>query len=142
VRFDKLLGCLASFDQRNFIQGILQLVSREYLSAPVLLEDYLNWWKSDADVVSAVAGLIYLVLNDQDSRKTYLNSWLTSSSGAGVGEGIAIRRASVIALSRSKNDMESVFEKSLQQFRDQLYIRHTPIMQQEGIFHGPYYGKC
>jgi telomere length regulation protein len=133
---------LASFDQRNFIQGILQLVSREYLSAPILLEDYLNWWKFDADVVSAVAGLVYLVLNDQDSRKTSLNSWLTSSSGAGVGEGIAIRRASVIALSRSKNDMESVFEKSLQQFGDQLYIKHTPIMQQEGIFRGPYHGQC
>lgn len=120
----------------------MQLVSREYLSAPILLEDYLNWWKFDADVVSAVAGLVYLVLNDQDSRKTCLNSWLTSSSGAGVGEGIAIRRASVIALSRSKNDMESVFEKSLQQFGDQLYIKHTPIMQQEGIFRGPYHGQC
>lgn len=120
----------------------MQLVSREYLSAPILFEDHLNWWKSDADVVSAVAGLVNLVLNDQDSRKTYLKTWLTSSSGAGVGEGIAIRRSSVVALSRSKHDMEFVFERSLQQFGDQLYIKHTPVIQQEGILYDLYQFQC
>ena len=84
-------------------------------------------------MVSAAARLINMVVNNQDFRKIQLISWLTSSSGAGIGEGIAIRRASVAALSGSKNDLEAIFEKSLQQFGDQLYIRHTPIMQQEGI---------
>jgi telomere length regulation protein len=102
------------------------------LSATIEFEDRPIWWKFDADVVSAAAALISLVLNNQDSRRAALISWLTSSSGAGVGEGIAIRRASITALSGSKNDMEAIFDKSLQQFGDQLYIRHTPIMQQEG----------
>jgi len=62
-----------------------------------------------------------------------LLSWLTSSTGAGVGEGIAIRRAVVAALAEDKSDMETVLEKSLQQLGDQLYIKHTPTMQQEGI---------
>ena len=82
-----------------------------------------------------------MVVNNQEFRKIQVVSWLTSSSGAGVGESIAIRRASVVALSVSKNDLEAIFEKSLQQFGDQLYIRHTPIMQQEGIYSWLLYGS-
>jgi telomere length regulation protein len=84
-------------------------------------------------VVSAAAGLISLVLDNQESRKAQLISWLTGSSGAGVGEGIAIRRAAVVALSADKHDLEAIFDKSLQQFGDALYIRHTPVIQQEGM---------
>jgi telomere length regulation protein len=80
--------------------------------------------------------LINLVLDNQESRKAQLISWLTASSGAGMGDSISIRRASIAALSADKNDMEDIFDKSLQQFGDQLYIRHTPIMQQEGMTYG------
>jgi telomere length regulation protein len=77
--------------------------------------------------------LINLVLANEESRKAQVISWLTASSGAGVGDGIAIRRASIVALAADKSDIEAVFDKSLQQFGDQLYIRHTPAMQQEGM---------
>jgi telomere length regulation protein len=59
--------------------------------------------------------------------------WLTSSSGAGVGSSIAIRRAAIAALSVDRTDAEAILDKSLRQFGDQLYIKHTPTMQQEGI---------
>lgn len=127
-----MLGGLASFEQRTFIQSILQLISRDYLSATITSEDNSSWWKSDADVVSAAARLISLVLNNQESRKSHLILWLTASSGAGVGNSIAIRRASIAALLKDKDDVEAIFIKSLQQFGDQLYIKHTSIMQQEG----------
>lgn len=65
-------------------------------------------------------------------HKEHLVSWLTSSSGAGLGDGIAIRRAVVVVLSREKTDIETVLDKSLQQFGDQLYIKHTPTIQQDG----------
>jgi hypothetical protein len=35
-------------------------------------------------------------------------------------------------LSRDKSDIQAVLEKSLQQFGDQLYIKHTPTLQQDG----------
>jgi telomere length regulation protein len=96
-------------------------------------EENPHWWKIDAENISAAAGLINKLLGNQDSRRMQLITWLTGSSGAGVGETIAIRRASIASLSESKNDVEVVFDKSLQQFGDQLYIKHTPIMQQEGL---------
>ena len=103
----------------------------------VMSEDSPSWWRADAEIISAAAGLINQVLGNQDLRKKQLIIWLTDSSGAGVGESIAIRRASIASLASSKKDMEVIFDKSLQQFGDQLYIKHTPIMQQEGCLEHP-----
>lgn len=81
-----------------------------------------------------MAALIAQVIaNDVPHQKEHLISWLTGTSGAGLGDGIAIRRAAVVVLSKDKAAIETVLEKSLQQFGDQLYIKHTPTLQQEGI---------
>lgn len=132
VQFEKLLTSLPNFEQRNFIYSFLKLVSRDYLSSIITSEDDYRWWQSDARIVSAASALIKLVVVKDESRKNHLMTWLTSSSGAGVGDGIAIRRAAIAALAADKNDVETIFDKSLRHFGDQLYIRHTPTMQQEG----------
>ncbi|KAF8863444.1 hypothetical protein BDZ45DRAFT_615754 [Acephala macrosclerotiorum] len=129
--FEKLLGSLSNIEQRNALYAILKLLSAEYLSAVVTTEDTPTWWQSDGSVVSAAAGLITLLVSKSDSRKAQLISWLTSSSGAGVGEGISIRRAALVVIAANKSDVESVLDKSLQQFGDKLYIKHTPTLQQE-----------
>ncbi|KAK0126097.1 telomere binding protein [Cadophora gregata] len=130
-QFLKLVGCLPNFEQRNFLYSLLKIVSRDFLSSPVTTEADPQWWKSDASVVAAAARLISLVVAENESRKNLLISWLTNSSGAGVGDGIAIRRAVIMSLSVGKSDIEAILEKSLAQFGDQLYIRHTPTLQQE-----------
>ncbi|TVY53561.1 DNA replication checkpoint protein tel2 [Lachnellula cervina] len=131
ARFTKLLSSLPTFEQRNLLYALLQIISKEHLSTAIITEADSSWWKSDAKVVSGAAGLIKSLVNNEEPRKAQLLSWLTSSTGAGVGEGIAIRRAVVTALAEGKSDMETVLEKSLQQLGDQLYIKHTPTMQQE-----------
>jgi len=132
TRFTNLLSSLPTFEQRNVLYALLQIISKEHLSTTITSEADSSWWKLDAKVVSGAAGLIKSLVNNEESRKTQLLSWLTSSTGACVGEGIAIRRAVVAALAEDKSDMEAVLEKSLQQLGDQLYIKHTPTMQQEG----------
>lgn len=133
VQFERLLSCLPNFEQRNLMYSLLKLVSRDYLSSIVTSEDDARWWQSDADITSAAAGLIALVLGNDESRKDHLMTWLTSSSGAGVGDGIAIRRSVLAAIATNKNDIEAIFDKSMKLLGDQLYIRHTPSLQQEGI---------
>lgn len=132
VAFQELLSSLPSTEQRNFLYTCLKIASKEYLSSEVTTEANSKWWQSDTVTVSAVAGLINLILNQEDIRKQHLVSWLTIS-GAGVGEGVSIRRAAVAVLTGDKNMMEILLEKNLQQFGDKLYIRHTPILQQEGM---------
>jgi len=127
--FTRVLGALPSFEQRNFLYAVLKIAPIEYLAAPVTSNDDARWFESDAQVVSSVAALIARVVSHQ---KEHLISWLTGTSGAGLGDGIAIRRSVVVVLSRDKTDIETVLEKSLQQFGDQLYIKHTPTLQQDG----------
>ncbi|KAI9053741.1 hypothetical protein LZ554_002692 [Drepanopeziza brunnea f. sp. 'monogermtubi'] len=130
AEFLKLIESLPSFDQRNVLSCVLNIVSREYMSSPITSEAN-QWWKSDASIVAAASGLINLIVAGHGTRKNILISWLTDSSGAGAGDGIAIRRAVIAALAGDTSDMEMILDKSLQQFGDQLYIRHTPTLQQE-----------
>jgi telomere length regulation protein len=127
-----LLNGLPVFEQRNFVLGSLRVISNEYLSATVTSENDSRWWHADASLVSAAAELITLILANEESRKIQLVVWLTGSSGAGIGDGIAVRRAAIAAIAEGKADIETVLDKSLHQFGDQLYIRHTPTLQQEG----------
>ena len=138
TEFLSLLNVLPSSEQRNVIYTVLKLLSKEHLSATVLSEDSARWWQADAGKISAAAGLISLTVANEEQRKGQLINWLTSSSGAGSGDGIAIRRAVIVSLARDNTDIETVLDKSLQQFGDQLYIKHTPTLQQEGaimLFH-------
>jgi telomere length regulation protein len=112
---------------------VLKIAPGLYLSAPFITEDDAQWWQSDKNVVSGVAALISQTLgNNVPHHKEHLISWLTGSSGAGLGDGISIRRAVLAVVSRDKSDIQTVLEKSLQQFGDQLYIKHTPTLQQDG----------
>jgi telomere length regulation protein len=130
----RLLSLLPSFEQRKFLYTILKIAPTDYLSAPVITNNDAQWWQSDTKMVSSVAALIAQVMpNDVPHQKEHLISWLTGTSGAGLGDGIAIRRAVVVVLSKDKAAIETVLEKSLQNFGDQLYIKHTPTLQQEGI---------
>jgi telomere length regulation protein len=133
TRLNVLLHVLPSSEYRNFLYTVLKIAPGLYLSAPVTTEDDSQWWHSDTKAVSSVASLVdHIVGGNVPHHKEHLVSWLTGSSGAGLGDGIAIRRAVVALLSKDKTDIEAVLDKSLQQFGDQLYIKHTPTLQQDG----------
>jgi telomere length regulation protein len=132
-RFLAIIDCLGAHEQQTFLNGALRLLSRDYLGQSTVNRG-TEWWKEDSDVVGAGAGYLKLIVSQNESRKSHLIAWLTSSTGAGVGDSIGIRRAVIAALSDSKYDLDTLLENSLQQFGDQLYIRHTPSLQQEGRY--------
>ncbi|CAG8970680.1 hypothetical protein HYALB_00003435 [Hymenoscyphus albidus] len=120
AQFITLLDHLPAFEQKNVLYSTLQFVSREKLSTSITIEADSSWWKSDAKVVSGASSLIKSLVSGAESRSSQLMAWLTSSSGAGVGGSIAIRRAVVAVIAEEKSSIESLLEKSIQQFGDQL----------------------
>lgn len=132
-QFKELLNNSPQYEQRTILTSVLKMISKRYLTAAPPLEQE-QWWKTDAPLVSASARLILIVLDGNSTRRTFLISWLTSSTGAGSGETVGIRRAVIAALAEKRDDLEMVLEKSIAQFGDQLYIKHTPILQQEGMY--------
>ncbi|KAI2636115.1 telomere length regulation protein-domain-containing protein [Xylaria nigripes] len=124
--FSKLVNSYPPPEQRMVLLGLLKLLSDCYLNSidkEVADEDYPAIW--------AAVGVIQLVIADNDNQRKSLVAWLTGASGAGVGENYSIRRAAVAALADHKESISAVLERSLNQFGDQLYIKHTPILQQE-----------
>ena len=83
-------------------------------------------------VISAAAGVINGLIADDAKSMSHLVTWLTSATGAGVGDAIGIRRAALAILASDRDIITTVFEKSLGQFGDVLYIKHIPMLQQEG----------
>jgi telomere length regulation protein len=88
---------------------------------------------SPNETVSAVAAILKDVVLDDETRKNLLIDWCASPSGAGLGDGIGIRRAVVAALAQDREAITTVLSKSLAQFGDELYIRHAAILQQNGM---------
>lgn len=118
---------LPQSEQRKVLRSVLKLLSGEHLDRLGRCEP-----EDSKPLVSAVAGALSQSLGSEESGRRQLVEWLTGSSGAGLGEGVGIRRAVMAVISQDRDDLLTVFEKSLGQFGDQLYIKHSPMLQQEG----------
>ena len=106
TRLTGLLNVIPTFEYRKFLYTVLKVAPGLYLSASVTTEDDSQWWQSDTTTVSSVASLISQMVGDNvPHHKEHLVSWLTGSSGAGLGDGIAIRRAVVVVLSRKRRTL-------------------------------------
>ncbi|KAF7563475.1 hypothetical protein G7046_g603 [Stylonectria norvegica] len=100
-----------------------------------LSERFLNRLQLDDatpnETVSAAAEVIKAAVGGDEMRKHHLINWCASSSGAGLGDGVGIRRAVLAVLGEDKDGITTVLERSLAQFGDELYIKHAAILQQD-----------
>ena len=126
-RFRLLLGGLPNMEQRKVLLAVLKFLSEAYLNK---LGDCSS--PEDATMISAAAGVLSAIVKGDQDKMGHLAAWLTRSSGAGLGDGIGIRRAVLAVVSQGKGNVVSVLEKSVAQFGDQLYIKHSPMLQQDG----------
>ena len=114
---------------KKILHLVLQHISQKHLG-------HLDLGATSSDEkVSAAANIIKQLALDDETRRNILIDWCASSSGAGLGDGIGIRRAVIAALSQDRDAITTVLEKSLAQFGDELYIKHAAILQQDGKMH-------
>ncbi|PSR82710.1 telomere length regulation protein-domain-containing protein [Coniella lustricola] len=121
-----VLSGLPTSQQRTFLFGMIQNLSDLYLNG----FDGPDTPAPQA-IISGVAGFIKQLVADDPRCTSHLEAWLTNATGAGLGDAVGIRRAILAVLATTQDSIAAVFEKSLAQFGDYLYIRHTPILQQE-----------
>ena len=82
-------------DKSRYLNSLLRILSREYLE-PIPSELPLEWWRSDAATVTQVSGIINGIARLDSGFWAVLVEWIHGA--AGVGEGIAIRRAVIAVL--------------------------------------------
>lgn len=110
------------------------MLSRKHLTSAASSEFDPKWWVEDVPKISQIAGLLNDIIGLNEDFRDLAVDWLVSPNGGGVGEPIGVRRALVCVLSKDEVVLKGMLEKSLGQFGDKIWIRHTPIMRQEGWF--------
>lgn len=125
--FIRLLEGLSQTERVKLFSSLLRHLTSTFFNKPGDLETF-----SQTPVISAVAGLISKLAHDEALKRTCLAGWLVGPIGAGPDANIAIRRAVFACLAKDENHLFDVSDESLGQFGDDLYIKHTPMLQQEG----------
>lgn len=121
-----IFDSLPHSEQRSMLFSLLKALSELFLNrlgpsdAP-----------SEGKVISAAAAVISGLVANEPKYASLLITWLTGATGAGLGDAIGIRRAVLAVVASNNASIITAFEQSLNQFGDFLYIRHTPILQQE-----------
>lgn len=130
IRLQKIVTSLPVHDKRSYMLALLRVISTN-LRSHIKHDDHDAWWKHDATRVSGAAALLEKFLLHDDDFQSLIQEWITSSTGGGIGEPIALRRAIMAVISKNELAFCELSEKLLQQFGDQLWIKHTPIVRQE-----------
>ena len=125
----RLLEHLPAYEQKKILSGILRYAAETFF-APVTTDGALV----DASTVSAVAGLVKRVTDDSPVLREQLAAWILKDLAVGLVGGIGVRRAAVAVLSEDPKSLSEILDKSLSEFGDQLFVKHAPIIQQEGMF--------
>jgi telomere length regulation protein len=115
-------------DQKRLLHGTMKILSERYLNDLGRCESL-----EAAASISAAAKLITRLVGGDELRLGFLTSWLVASAGAGMGESVGIRRAAMAAYGQDRELMARILGDSLTQFGDQLYVKHAPMLQQEGV---------
>lgn len=120
------MGQLPALEQKRFLFVALDVLSSTYLAT---IDGTVA--RDSASTISAVAGLVAEIVRDNTAAQGFLVSWLETGSNAFRG-GIGIRRSVLAVLSEDRESLSSVLETAVNTFGGQLFIKHSPILQQEG----------
>ena len=135
-------------EQRNIIFSLIRILSRRL--DPVDIDQLDNYERDRRKkLLAGAAALLSGLIRGNDRFRDLLIQWVTGTAAIGVGQGITIHRAVIAALAQdqrthlrllstldvntSVESMKEIFQRTLGQFGDRLYIKHTPILQQEGL---------
>ena len=108
-------------------KSVLQYLSTTYLDYPMPREG-ARWWDSDRARVGAVAGVLYDIFNT-DKNAQLLLGVVKGSTGI---DSLPIQRACILAISQVGR-IDDVIQNILATWSDKVYIKHTPVIAQEGI---------
>jgi telomere length regulation protein len=125
--FHALFQHLTQLQQRKVLYSVLQILSDAHLNR---LGNCTS--PESRPIISAAAFIINSVIGQEKTGRDHLITWLTNSTGTGVGDGVGIRRAVLAVVAQDRDGVISVLEKSIRQFGDQLYVKLAPMLQQEG----------
>ncbi|CAA9964536.1 telomere length regulation protein [Pyrenophora teres f. maculata] len=126
-----LTSQLKTFEQRKYMNAFVAFIAKKYFATEIVSKEDAPIPPSKA--VSAAAALIYTLTKDNDVLKEHLVSSLTRSTIPALDDSLSARRSIVAALAKDEDKLHTLLEGMIKLFGDSIYIRHTPVIQQEAL---------
>ncbi|KAF2400397.1 hypothetical protein EJ06DRAFT_428657 [Trichodelitschia bisporula] len=127
-KFGKMIGSIPVYDQRSVLRLVLSALALHHLGIQPRETDVLKTTPWD---VTGSAALLRGIISDDATLLDALVACLTQLVPPATTQSVGLQRAALTALRDDSDRMETVLEKSLERFGDQLFIKHTPIIEQE-----------
>ncbi|KAI4195590.1 MAG: hypothetical protein LQ350_007116 [Teloschistes chrysophthalmus] len=108
--------------KKMLVYSILRILAKATTSTPISSE-------ASDKTVAAAAALICSASKRDEEFVNILLQWLSSD---GLVQDLSIRRAVIAALAKDFGKLKTALSESLQSFGDKIFIKHSPILQQEG----------
>jgi hypothetical protein len=97
-RLARLLFHMKTFEQRKYMNAVVSFVAKQYFSTEVIKKDDSSITSST--IVDAVAGLVHVLIKDNDVLKEHLILSLTRSTMPVLDDSLSARRSVVAALAQ------------------------------------------
>ncbi|KAJ4362832.1 telomere binding protein [Ascochyta clinopodiicola] len=129
--FADLIGRMKAFEQRKYFTAVIVCISKQFFQLEGNSREETPIAASP--VISGAAYLLNSFIKTNDVLKDYLVSSLTRSTIPSIDDSLAIRRSAVAALAQDEDKLQTLFESSIKTFGDSVYVKHTPVLQQEAL---------
>lgn len=127
-----LLNNLKTFEQRSVLSLILRSLSSAVLASKVEQWNLRDLEKTPKAIAQASKFLQQLVTGNNVLTESLIDL-LTRPESSKMTIEPAFLRACIATLSEDEDQMQTILERSISKFGDQLFIEHSPIVQQELI---------
>jgi telomere length regulation protein len=132
-----LLQNLQTHEQRQFLDQTFKVLSRSCLplTSPPDFDDALTETPSS---IAAASATIAELIGSSEAMRAHLETWLSDPT-MNASESFGMRRAAVSAFAHASNGaanmledpVQDLMEKTMKRFGDNLFVKHSPILQQE-----------
>ncbi|KAJ4324798.1 telomere binding protein [Neodidymelliopsis sp. IMI 364377] len=129
--FADLVRQMKAFEQRKFLNAALVYLVKEFFYSEMVAK--LDTPVASSPTISGAARLLHNIISDNDILKDYLVASLTRSSIPSLDESLGVRRSVIAVLAEDEDKLQTLFENCIKTFGDSVYIKHTPVLQQEAL---------
>ncbi|KAF1932154.1 uncharacterized protein M421DRAFT_54230 [Didymella exigua CBS 183.55] len=131
TRVAALVGRLKASEQRKYINAVITYVTKQFFQSEVVSK--VDEPIDQSPTVSGVACLLNSFMNNNEVLKDHIVSSLARSAIPSLDDSLATRRSVIAALAQDEEKLQTLFENCIKTFGDSVYVKHTPVMQQEAL---------
>ncbi|KAF2627864.1 hypothetical protein BU25DRAFT_448330 [Macroventuria anomochaeta] len=130
-RFADLVGRLKAFEQRKYCNAVIVYITKHFFQSEIVSKEDIPI--DPSPVISGAACLLSSFVKDNEILMDHLISSLTSSTVPALEESLAIRRTVIATLAQDEDKLQTLFENCIKTFGGSVYVKHTPVLQQEAL---------